>query len=116
MSDHERIWLQPGPDEYNGRTWCEDKINDDDTEYIRLDVHAAEIERAQKDYAEDHTELMGWRAEARELAVKSKAAEDQLVLQKAAAEGAGSLLLDVQQECIALRAKLNEYDSEWGVP
>lgn len=43
----ERIWLQDGdydedyaePDE--GITWCQDKISDNDTEYVRADLFAA---------------------------------------------------------------------------
>jgi hypothetical protein len=46
----ERIWLQWDLDEdpVNERTWCADKINDSDTEYVR----AAEIERLRKLMAE----------------------------------------------------------------
>ena len=36
MSDHERIWLHDG----NEVTWCQDKIDDDDTEYVRADLYA----------------------------------------------------------------------------
>lgn len=31
----ERIWLQPSEEEI---TWCQDKINDDDVEYVRADT------------------------------------------------------------------------------
>ena len=42
----ERIWLQDCGDSHEGPqledvTWCADQINDDDTEYIRADVHRA---------------------------------------------------------------------------
>lgn len=35
---HERIWLQTEPESTGEVTWCEDKINDDDIEYIRVDL------------------------------------------------------------------------------
>ena len=42
MSDHERIWLQPeGRSTHphrDNRTWCEDRQEEDDTEYIRADL------------------------------------------------------------------------------
>lgn len=37
--DHERIWLQGFDGEQ--RTWCQDKIEDDDTAYVRADIPAA---------------------------------------------------------------------------
>lgn len=43
---HERIYLQPGTGD--DATWCQDRINDDDIEYVRADLYAAaqaEIER-----------------------------------------------------------------------
>ncbi len=39
MKPNERIWLQ-SDEEHGEPTWCEDKINDDDVEYIRADVYA----------------------------------------------------------------------------
>lgn len=38
--DHERIWLQPGAGDCGETTWCQDRIHDDDIEYIRADIHA----------------------------------------------------------------------------
>lgn len=38
MMKHDRIWLQ-SEDDCHEVTWCQDKINDDDVEYIRLDLH-----------------------------------------------------------------------------
>ena len=36
----EKIYLQIDPDEWiGGTTWCEDRINDSDIEYIRADQH-----------------------------------------------------------------------------
>jgi hypothetical protein len=35
----ERIWLQ-SDEEFGEISWCSDKINDDDTEYIRADINA----------------------------------------------------------------------------
>lgn len=51
MSDQppERIWLQgDGLDGTYYETWCQDKINDTDTEYVRGDIHQAELERLKK--------------------------------------------------------------------
>ncbi len=47
----EQIWLQRDEDdtrhprETEGVTWCEDKINDTDTEYMRADIARNEITR-----------------------------------------------------------------------
>ena len=46
MSDYERIWLQSEENSitdpaYEGRTWCRDSVNEDDTEYVRADLFAA---------------------------------------------------------------------------
>lgn len=42
---HKIIFLQwVEPDEEEGVTWCQDKINDTDVEYIRKDVHDKEME------------------------------------------------------------------------
>ena len=38
MENHERIYLQIEEDGDQGRTWCQDRINDDDIEYIRIDI------------------------------------------------------------------------------
>ena len=38
MNDPEIIYLQREEDETFGRTWCEDKIYDDDVEYVRADL------------------------------------------------------------------------------
>ena len=38
MEDPEIIYLQREEDETFGRTWCEDKIYDDDVKYIRADI------------------------------------------------------------------------------
>ena len=41
---HDRIFLQDGDGTEwleEGTTWCQDRINDDDTEYVRADLHAA---------------------------------------------------------------------------
>ena len=41
MSDHERIWLsteENSDPQYEGRTWCQDRNEEDDTEYIRADL------------------------------------------------------------------------------
>ena len=38
MSDFEKIWLQT-TDEHGEATWCQNKINDDDVEYIRVDLN-----------------------------------------------------------------------------
>lgn len=35
---HERIWLQTLSEATGETTWCEDKINDDDIEYVRVDL------------------------------------------------------------------------------
>ena len=43
MSDYERIYLQTvevSSTEYEGRTWCQDRIDDTDTEYVRADLLA----------------------------------------------------------------------------
>lgn len=47
------IYLQDGGDstdeplsDYEGVTWCVDKINDRDTKYIRADLHRAALKRA----------------------------------------------------------------------
>jgi hypothetical protein len=48
MSASERIYLQwfEGDTAYmpEGVTWCDDRIEDDDVEYVRADKAAAEIE------------------------------------------------------------------------
>ena len=44
MSDYERIWLQAGTGSWEitgDVTWCQNKINDDDVEYVRVDLYAA---------------------------------------------------------------------------
>jgi hypothetical protein len=43
MSAPKKIYLQTGDEKYSneyfhGSTWCEDKINSDDTEYIKEDI------------------------------------------------------------------------------
>jgi hypothetical protein len=47
IPDYPRIWLQTGEE-----TWCRDRIDDDDIEYVRLDVHEAAVEQAFKDGVE----------------------------------------------------------------
>jgi hypothetical protein len=45
---NDKIYLQVKGNEYEGYdtiTWCNDKINDDDVEYIRADVVKAQEER-----------------------------------------------------------------------
>lgn len=44
--DHKRIWLQPFAGDCGGHTWCEDRIEDDDIEYIRLDEHERALSQA----------------------------------------------------------------------
>jgi len=41
---HERIWLQTEHEATGEMTWCEDKINDDDVEYVRADK-VADLEK-----------------------------------------------------------------------
>ena len=44
MNDYERIWLQAGTGSWDitgDVTWCQNKINDDDVEYVRVDLYAA---------------------------------------------------------------------------
>lgn len=51
MKHHERIWLQTEAESTGEMTWCEDKINDDDVEYVRVDLFIkleAENERLNK--------------------------------------------------------------------
>lgn len=38
---NKRMWLQS---DENEPTWCEDKLNDDDVEYVRADINAALLE------------------------------------------------------------------------
>jgi hypothetical protein len=38
---HERIWLQKGAGLDGETTWCQDRIDDDDVEYIRADLVSA---------------------------------------------------------------------------
>ncbi len=49
ISDHERIFLQTieeSDHQYEGRTWCQDQIDETDTEYVRADLFATlETER-----------------------------------------------------------------------
>lgn len=40
---HNRIWLQEDDD----TTWCQDKINDDDIEYVKADINGDLIEQAE---------------------------------------------------------------------
>jgi len=53
MKPHERIWLQwEEHDFYDGGeviTWCENKINDSDVEYIRKDIYDKRNEEIIKD-------------------------------------------------------------------
>lgn len=44
---HPRIWLQPADtaDEDTGPMWCQDKVWEGATEYVRADIPAAEIKR-----------------------------------------------------------------------
>lgn len=37
--DHKRIWLQPWAGDCGETTWCQDRIHDDDIEYVRTDIH-----------------------------------------------------------------------------
>jgi hypothetical protein len=50
-----RIWLQredadnrPDVESPDGATWCQDQINTDDVEYIRVDLHKAAVARAKR--------------------------------------------------------------------
>jgi Lar family restriction alleviation protein len=68
----ERIYLQDGCDDpdcmeglangaYQGVTWCTDRIHDNDTQYVRADIHAAEIERltAALAHAQHQEQMLG---------------------------------------------------------
>lgn len=60
MTDHERIWLEPGEGGDEGRLWCQDNVwlgdpnygGQEATEYVRADLYArltariAELEAA----------------------------------------------------------------------
>lgn len=57
QQDPERIYLEPAPGSPEGRMWCEDdvwQINEGLTgvEYIRADLHAAEIARLSRELEE----------------------------------------------------------------
>lgn len=56
--DHERIWLQPGAGDCGGTTWCQDRIHDDDIEYIRADIHARALLEAHKAGMEEAAEIV----------------------------------------------------------
>jgi hypothetical protein len=46
MSDApERIWLQ-WEEDFGESTWCQDPINDEDVEYVRADLIAAQLQEA----------------------------------------------------------------------
>lgn len=47
--DHKRIWLQPGAGDCGETTWCQDRIHDDDIEYIRTDIHKAALLTARQE-------------------------------------------------------------------
>ena len=49
MSDFERIWLQT-TDEHGEATWCQNKINDDDIEYVRVGLYAALKQLVEKQF------------------------------------------------------------------
>lgn len=38
MENHEIIYLQTEEDGDLGRTWCQDRVHDDDVEYVRADL------------------------------------------------------------------------------
>jgi len=44
--NYERIYLQPFAGDDGGHTWCSDRIEDEDIEYVRKDVHARAITAA----------------------------------------------------------------------
>jgi hypothetical protein len=50
-----RIWLQPG--QGDERTWCQDKINDEDVEYVRADLARSAAARSEDRIAEDAIDL-----------------------------------------------------------
>lgn len=59
---HERIWLQAYGefDDTEGVTWCEDKINDNDIEYVlasKLKAAQVELAEAKENEAKLHQEL-----------------------------------------------------------
>lgn len=43
VPDHPRIWLQPFAGDNGGHTWCSERIENEDIEYVRLDVHQAAL-------------------------------------------------------------------------
>lgn len=45
----ERIWLQWVEPHCDDNTWCVDKINDDDAEYIRADLHQHALDAAREE-------------------------------------------------------------------
>jgi hypothetical protein len=56
VSAPERIWLQG----YFGEsTWCDHQIHDDDVEYVRADIHEAEVARLRALLAECADDLSG---------------------------------------------------------
>jgi hypothetical protein len=59
-ADHERIFLQADKDPYEGRTWAEDQIEENDTPYIRLDLYEElEARIAEADVKLAHTGWLG---------------------------------------------------------
>jgi hypothetical protein len=72
-SDHERIWLEPGPGGYEGRLWCQDDVWADNsdyagygppTEYIRADLFNAAVDAAREEGRREERERCGERRSA----------------------------------------------------
>jgi hypothetical protein len=52
IPDYPRIWLQPFQSDDGGHTWCSERVENEDIEYVRLDAHEAAVEQAFKDGVE----------------------------------------------------------------
>lgn len=134
MSDHERIWLEPRPDEGDfgpeGRLWCQDKVwpgspdEGEPTEYIRADIASAEIERLRAENERLQEDVRVARVEAehmRETSIQNarerNAAEARATSAETDIEGWRRIHLEITAERDALAARLAVMDAaiDWAL-
>lgn len=48
----ERVYLQVEDDDFEGASWCADRINEEDVEYIRADLLSNLLDALKRQYSE----------------------------------------------------------------
>ena len=46
VPNYERIWLQPFAGDGGGHTWCSERMENEDIEYVRADIAAVRLQSA----------------------------------------------------------------------